>query len=249
MAEFLADLYMPKSAVATVEIVEARVLRRRRRDGARRGTPVRYVRSIFVPDDETCFFLFEADTVERFVHDAAVRAGLRFDQCCRPPYVHRGHIERSPGFRRTTRPRTVVDSDRPRRGTDSTSKGRWRMRLRVLLAASVVAVVGVIAPAADAPSAQMSSNDGRSGCGTRTPSRRWAPMASPRTLPCAYGHGAGRRLRRCELDRRRARTLPGIPAASGRPRWTLRSPPRPRVLAVSALIRCRPFPPPTARSS
>jgi hypothetical protein len=41
------------------------------------GTPVRFLRSIFLPEDETCFFLFEAPT-EAAVRDAAARAGLGF---------------------------------------------------------------------------------------------------------------------------------------------------------------------------
>ena len=39
------------------------------------GTPVRFVRSIFVPEDDTCFFLYQAQTPE-IVHEAARRADL-----------------------------------------------------------------------------------------------------------------------------------------------------------------------------
>jgi muconolactone delta-isomerase len=77
MAEFLADLYMPKSAAAAVESAAARA-RAAADELSAEGTPIRCVRSIFVPDDETCFFLFEADSVDA-VHDAAGRAGLRLE--------------------------------------------------------------------------------------------------------------------------------------------------------------------------
>ena len=46
---------------------------------ARQGTPVRYVRSLFVPDDETCFFLFEAQSAAA-VQQAALDADLPFER-------------------------------------------------------------------------------------------------------------------------------------------------------------------------
>ena len=41
------------------------------------GTPVRYVRSIFVPEDETCFYVFESSSREAVVA-AIERAALPF---------------------------------------------------------------------------------------------------------------------------------------------------------------------------
>ena len=41
----------------------------------REGTPIRVLRSIFVPEDETCFYLYEAESVEA-VREAARRAVL-----------------------------------------------------------------------------------------------------------------------------------------------------------------------------
>ena len=53
--------------------------RPRDRGGARRwtrsGQAIRYVRSIFIPDDEVCLLLFEAGSAE-IVGEAARRAGL-----------------------------------------------------------------------------------------------------------------------------------------------------------------------------
>jgi hypothetical protein len=43
------------------------------------GTPIRYLRSIFVPDDETCFYLYEAASRDA-VREAARRAQLPSDR-------------------------------------------------------------------------------------------------------------------------------------------------------------------------
>lgn len=42
---------------------------------SREGTPVRYVRTTFVPEDETCFHVFEAQSAEA-VGEVGRRAGL-----------------------------------------------------------------------------------------------------------------------------------------------------------------------------
>src|SRR2546428_12610416 len=72
MTSYLAEAYTP-AAAAVVEI-EARA-RLAAAELSAAGTPVRHVRSIFVPDDETCFHLFEADSPEAVV-EAARRAGF-----------------------------------------------------------------------------------------------------------------------------------------------------------------------------
>ena len=43
------------------------------------GTPVRYCRSLFVPDEEVCFVLVEADSIDA-VRDAARLAGMPYDR-------------------------------------------------------------------------------------------------------------------------------------------------------------------------
>jgi hypothetical protein len=78
MPEFLLEFYVSRSDGAVV----ARRAERARlgaTESARDGTTVRYVRSIFVPEDETCFFLYEADSIEA-VSAAARRAALPFER-------------------------------------------------------------------------------------------------------------------------------------------------------------------------
>jgi hypothetical protein len=69
---FLVETYTPAAAVLAE--IEARTCRAAA-ELEREGRPVRYVRSIFVPADETCFHLFEAASADA-VRDASERAGL-----------------------------------------------------------------------------------------------------------------------------------------------------------------------------
>jgi hypothetical protein len=74
VAEYLVELYVARSDGAGAE---------RRGDRARlaaeqlayEGVAVRYLRSIFVPEDETCFYLYEAPSPD-VVREAARRAGF-----------------------------------------------------------------------------------------------------------------------------------------------------------------------------
>ena len=43
------------------------------------GTPVRYLRSIFLPEDETCFSLYEAESVDA-IREVVRRASLPFER-------------------------------------------------------------------------------------------------------------------------------------------------------------------------
>jgi hypothetical protein len=45
----------------------------------REGTPVDYVRWIFIPEDETCIHLYRAESIEA-VRSAAARASLRLER-------------------------------------------------------------------------------------------------------------------------------------------------------------------------
>ena len=74
MAEYLLELYVSRSEPAAVEQAADRA-RAAAEALTEEGLPVRYVRAIFVPEDETCFFLFGACSADA-VRAAARRAGL-----------------------------------------------------------------------------------------------------------------------------------------------------------------------------
>ena len=76
MTEFLVEVYLSRGTTPDASAARAR----RAADELRgEGTPVFYLSSIFVPEDETCFFLYRADTSEA-VHEAARRASLTFER-------------------------------------------------------------------------------------------------------------------------------------------------------------------------
>jgi hypothetical protein len=78
MTEFLVEIYVPRDDPETIE----RRAERARRAGEEltlQGTPVRYLRSLFVSEDETCFMLYEAHSLGD-VREAAERAALAFDR-------------------------------------------------------------------------------------------------------------------------------------------------------------------------
>jgi hypothetical protein len=74
MTEFLVELYVSKTNCAAIGVEWAR-LNRAAAELTDEGRPVRLLRSIFVPEDETCFLLVEAATAEN-VRETARRAAL-----------------------------------------------------------------------------------------------------------------------------------------------------------------------------
>jgi hypothetical protein len=74
MPTYLVEAYVPRSRAR-----EARAAGRDARAAAeelvREGTPIRYVRMTFLPDDETCFHVFQASSEEAVV-EACRRAGI-----------------------------------------------------------------------------------------------------------------------------------------------------------------------------
>ena len=73
--EYLVELFVPRRDALVVLAGVRRV--QLAAEGA--GTAVRYRRSIFVPDDEICFLLFEAACAQD-VHDVARSADLPFER-------------------------------------------------------------------------------------------------------------------------------------------------------------------------
>lgn len=78
MGEFLVELYVSRTDGAGVEHGAERA-RVAAEELTGEGTPVRYLRAIFVPEDETCFLLYEAASVDD-VREAARRAELPFER-------------------------------------------------------------------------------------------------------------------------------------------------------------------------
>ena len=60
---YLMESYLPRHELDERAQAVARV-RRAARAVSAQGTPVRYLRSIFIPVDESCFHLFEGPTAE-----------------------------------------------------------------------------------------------------------------------------------------------------------------------------------------
>jgi len=69
MRRFLVEAYTP--ADTAIGVVEDRA-RQAADELSEPGTPARYLRPIFVPEDETCFYLLDAAS-----HDAAAAATQR----------------------------------------------------------------------------------------------------------------------------------------------------------------------------
>jgi hypothetical protein len=78
MAEYLVELYLSRAAADGGDH-RAEKARLAAEQLTREGTPVRYLRFVFVPEDETCFYLYEAGSAEA-VGEAARRAGLAFER-------------------------------------------------------------------------------------------------------------------------------------------------------------------------
>jgi Protein of unknown function (DUF4242) len=77
MAEYLVELYVAQGDHVAAQ-QQAERAEQASADLTREGRPVRCVRSIFVPEDETCFLLCEAPSAD-VVAEAMHRAGLRHE--------------------------------------------------------------------------------------------------------------------------------------------------------------------------
>jgi hypothetical protein len=87
------------------------------------GIPVRFVRSIFVPEDESCFYLYEAASADD-VREAARRAALPFEHVAE---AVRGRREKSDGRAldlRSEETRRAWSVQRSLQGEDPLTDGR-----------------------------------------------------------------------------------------------------------------------------
>jgi hypothetical protein len=76
MRSYLVELYQPAADAGAVS-AEAERAREAARQLTREGTPVRYLRSLLIPEDETCFHLFEGVSAEA-IGEASRRAALDY---------------------------------------------------------------------------------------------------------------------------------------------------------------------------
>lgn len=90
MTEYLVEVYVPGSGP---ELSRAVVRARSAADDVSQAqTSVRYLRSIFVPEDETCFHFYEAVSAAA-VEEASRRAEIAFDRVVRAQQVAVGELD------------------------------------------------------------------------------------------------------------------------------------------------------------
>ena len=95
MPGYVVEVYVSRHRATGLDDMSARV-RRAAEDLARAGTPVVYVRSVFLPEDETCFHFFEAPSRE-VIEKTCSHLGLTFERIAEATSV---------GLPAKTKPRT-----------------------------------------------------------------------------------------------------------------------------------------------
>jgi uncharacterized protein DUF4242 len=78
MTEYLMERYQTRTDPKGVRDAAIRALHAVE-ELRREHVPIRLLRSLYVPDEETCFYLYEAEAVEQ-VQEAARRAALPFER-------------------------------------------------------------------------------------------------------------------------------------------------------------------------
>lgn len=91
LATYLVEVYLPKLGGDELPKAAARA-RSAASEMAREGTPVRFLRSIFIPEDETCFSLYEGPSAEA-VREASERAGISFERVAEATDIAAAEIE------------------------------------------------------------------------------------------------------------------------------------------------------------
>jgi len=101
MPEFLAETYTPRDAPAAgTAAPRADDIARAAEQAGGPGAPARFLGAIAVPDEETCFWLYQAPAADA-VRAAMARAGLRPERITpavtlRPPHARPGPAPRAP---------------------------------------------------------------------------------------------------------------------------------------------------------
>jgi CRISPR/Cas system Type II protein with McrA/HNH and RuvC-like nuclease domain len=83
--QFLVEVFAPQSQAGELSAAERRARAATKRV-TREAARVRYLRAIYVPEDETCFYVFEASSAD-LVAQASALAGLgagRIVEACQP---------------------------------------------------------------------------------------------------------------------------------------------------------------------
>lgn len=96
VASYLAEAYLSKSSDFGLS---ARQARRAAEALGREGIRVRYVRSTFMPEDEICLHVFEADSAED-VRSVGTRARIEFDRIVDAVECSRTELARPEASRR-----------------------------------------------------------------------------------------------------------------------------------------------------
>jgi hypothetical protein len=78
MAGYVVEVYVSRLSASILDDTSARA-RRAAEELSRAGTPVVYICSIFLPEDETCFHFFEAPSLEA-IQETCSRLGLTFER-------------------------------------------------------------------------------------------------------------------------------------------------------------------------
>ena len=91
MERYLVELYLPRAGADGLRHA-ARRARAAARELTREGTPIRYLRAIFLSGDEICFHLYEAGSAELVV-EASRRAAIPVERVVEALDVEMGRDE------------------------------------------------------------------------------------------------------------------------------------------------------------
>ena len=90
MEQYLVELYLPRRDEAALADAAMRA-RAASEQLTSEGRQVRYLRTIFVPQDEICFHLYEAHTADE-VGEASLRAQIAYERIVRAVSVDRSDV-------------------------------------------------------------------------------------------------------------------------------------------------------------